>query len=416
MNKYTRILLTGSAVLCLAVSGCSTKGPTTSSSEIGGMKTDFGVTATEISLGVQTDVSGVFKAGGLGLTHGNQLWADRVNAKGGICGRKIKLDVSDNAYAADKAVTLYAQNKSDDLAIIQILGSSIVAALKTQMTADNMVAIPASQSDEALALPNLRMVGATYGIELINALSYIQKKGMITDGATIGHIYITGEYGDSGLAGSTYYAKLHNMKVVPVAVSSTDNDMSAAITKLKSAGVTAVLLSGAPAQLASVATSMASQGMGTLPILGNSPSFAATLVQSPAAKALGNYYRAAGLAPYDADNPLSKSIVAAYSAKYTEPPSDFIPVGYTYGLVMQAALQKACDNKDLTRKGLLNAAQSIKVDTQGLSPTLDFSKPGKPSTRETYTEQIDPNAKGGMKIVYGPAPSDEAKNYPGAKG
>lgn len=42
---------------------------------------------------------------------------------------------------------------------------------------------------------------------------------------------------------------------------------------------------------------------------------------------------------------------------------------------------------------------------------LDFSKPGAPTTRETFIEQVDPTAAGGLKIVSDLAVSEEADAY-----
>lgn len=98
----------------LTLAGCSTKaGDSTSSGSSGSaggsstaLKTDFGVTDSTISLGAFTDESGVFKNLGLGITQGNQLWAEKVNAAGGICGRQVKIEVADHGYKADTATTL----------------------------------------------------------------------------------------------------------------------------------------------------------------------------------------------------------------------------------------------------------------------------------------------------------------------
>lgn len=400
MKKFGRVTVTGAVALCLALSACSTKSSnSTAGKGSGDIKTDFGVTAKDITLGLQTDLSGVFKEIGLGLTNGTRIWADGINAKGGICGRQIKLNVADNGYDATKAVTLYAQAKDSVAAMVQLLGSPVIAALSGQLVSDNMLTIPASQSNTTLKLPVMRMVGSTYDLEMINTLSYVQGLGKIKDGDTIGHIYIKGEYGDSGYAASQYYAKQHKMTDIGIQVAGTDADMSGAITKLKSQGVKAVLLTSTGAQLGSAATNMAAQGMGDLPIVGNNPTYATTLLKGPAAAALGNYYRGSSALPYDADNPLTKEIAKKYEAKYTDTVNDDIPIGYVYGLVVGTALKKACDNKDMTRAGILKASEGMSVDTKGLTAPLKYTQPGVPTTKQTLVEQIDPSTKGGLKVV-----------------
>ncbi|PRZ36628.1 ABC-type branched-subunit amino acid transport system substrate-binding protein [Antricoccus suffuscus] len=414
MRKKSRAIIIGVVALTMSLAACSTKAASSGSSSSGGVKTDNGVTDKTITLGVQTDESAVFKEIGLGLTRGNQMWADDVNASGGICGRQIKIDVRDNGYDAAKAVTLYAAMKDNVAAMIQLLGSPIMAALKSQLASDNMLAIPASQAATNLDLPTAMMVGTTYDVEMINGLSYLKKIGKIKDGDKLGHIYIEGEYGQSGLNGSEAYAKKNNMTVIGIKVGPTDADMSAAVTKLKSEGVNAVLLTTTGAQLGSTATQMAAQGMGALPIMGNNPTYATTLVKSPAMSALGNYYRSISILPYGADNPEAQKLVKEFDKKYPgQEPNDDINAGYTYGLTMQTVLEKACKDKDLTRAGIVKASKGVKVDTKGLagSEPLDFSHPGKASTISDVIEQIDPSVVGYLKVIQPFASSDEAKVY-----
>jgi len=415
MQRTSRVVgagLAAAVAVTMSLGACSTKGDDSSSSSSGGVKTDKGVTDSTITLGVQTDESGVFKEIGLGITHGHELWADDVNAAGGICGRQVKLEIADNGYAADKAVTLYAQMKDKVAAMIQLLGSPVIAALKGQLEGDSMVAIPASQAATNLDLPTVMMVGASYDVELINNLAYAQQQGLIKDGDKLGMIYIEGEYGVSGFNGAQYYAKQHNQTVEGIKVGPTDADMSSAVTKLKSEGVNAVLLTTTGAQLGSTATQMAAQGMGDLPIIGNNPTYATALVKSPAMSALGNYYRSIGILPYGADNDLAQKIVTEFDKKYPgETPNDDINVGYVFGLIMQTVLEKACDNKDLTRAGIVKASKTVKVDTKGLGPELDFTKPGELSASETVIEQIDPSVPGYLKVVHEFFSAPEAKDY-----
>ena len=85
-----RTHLAAALVAVVALSACSTKANNSGSSgsDSSGVKTGKGVTGTEVTLGVMTDKSGVFKNLGLGVTQGNELWAKDFNAAGGVCGRR----------------------------------------------------------------------------------------------------------------------------------------------------------------------------------------------------------------------------------------------------------------------------------------------------------------------------------------
>ena len=413
MHKFNRTIVVGTVALALSVASCSTKGGNSAQQKTdnSGVKTDYGVTDKDITLGALTDQSGVFKAQGLAYTAANQIWADEVSAKGGICGRQIKINVQDTAYQADKAVTLYASIKDKVAGIVQVAGSPALAAIKQSIVSDHMLSVPAAWASTNLDVPEVFMVGATYDIEIINGLAYLQDNGLIKDGDKIGHLYIDSEYGNSAALGSEAYAKKHNQTIVPAKVTSTDVDMTPAITQFKSVGVKAVVVTTTPAQTGSAVTSMAAQGMGDLPVLGNNPSFSPPILGTPAKDALGNYYRAVSWAPYSADKPTVQAMAKAYEAKHTDLPSDSVVFGYASGLAFQSVLEAACKAKDLTRAGIVKAAKAVKVDMKGLTGPLDFSDPGQPSTRSTYIEQADPNAKGGLKIVQELTESTEAKSY-----
>ncbi len=400
MRKSTSIIAASLVTLGLIASGCSTKGGTSQqqATDNSGVKTDYGVTDSKITLGAMTDNSGVFKVIGLDITHGNQVWADEVNASGGICGRDIEIVTRDHGYAADKAVTQYAEIKDQVAGMVQLLGSPVVSALKPQVVSDDILTVPASYTAHILDSPQIVMVGATYDIEMINGLSWLQAQGGIKDGDKIGHVFVDSEYGASGREGSAFYAKQHKLDVVEVKVTAGDVDMAATVTKLKSEGVSAIAMTTVPKAMASISLQNVAQGL-NVPLIGNSPTWDPTLLGTPAKESFVNYHRATSWANFGADIPAVKDLKALYEGKFTEPGSSSVTSGYAAGLAFGAILEKACDNKDLTRKGILKASSDVKVDTKGLMGKLDFSKPGTPGTRESFIMGVDLNSSDGDVIV-----------------
>ena len=273
------------------------------------------MTDTTISLGIMGDTSGVFKNLGAAINAGNQLWADDVNGKGGICNRQLKLEVVDHGYKADTAKTLYPQLEPKVLGIVQLLGSPVLAALKQNLIDDNMTAAPASWSSQILNNPNVMMIGTTYDLEIVNGLAYLQQQGLIKDGDTVGHIYIDGEYGGNGLLGSKYYAGVHKLNVKEAKITSTDNDLTNIVTGFKGDGVKAIVLTTTPGQSASALAANQALAL-NVPVLGNNPTFDPALLSTPAAGALGNLYVAASSAPFSSETPKAAEIAAAYKSKY----------------------------------------------------------------------------------------------------
>lgn len=406
--------LAGALVSTLVLAACGSTADTApaGAAGAGGVTTDKGVTDTTITLGIMGDTSGVFKNLGAAINAGNQLWVDDVNAAGGICDRQIALETVDHGYKADTAKTLYPQLEPKILGIVQLLGSPVLAALKQNLIDDNVTAAPASWSSEILNNPNIMMIGTTYDLEVINGLAYLQQEGLLADGATIGHIYIDGEYGGNGLKGSKYYAEKHGITVKEAKITSTDTDLTNIVTGLRGEGVTAIVLTTTPGQTASALAANQALGL-NVPVLGNNPTFDPALLQSPAAGALGNLYVAASSPPFSSKTPKAAEVSAAYKAKYpTAPLNAGANVGYVEGLVWQAVLTKACENNDLSRAGVQTALTSLTaVDTEDLVAELDYSSPGAPPTRGVYIAKVDPAAEGGVTEVATVFTAPDAEGY-----
>ena len=295
----------------LAASGCSTKASDNSASGTQGRRRQDrrGVEGNTITLGVLTDLTGVFAALGKDITNAQALyWKDHK-----VCGKyTVKLDVKDNGYDTQKGIQLYSCMHNDVLAIEQTIGSPINTALLPQFDGGPHGQHPGRVGPVADRDPGIAVVGATYEVEMINVFDYLLKEGKLKEGDKIGHIYFEGEYGAGGLDGSKYFAKQNGMKIVEQQIQSTDTDMTAQVTKLKAEGVKAIALTVAPGQTASVAGVAAAQGL-DVPIVGNNPVFAPGLLQGPAANWLKkNLYVASPVAPFDKLPDLLKAYQAAY--------------------------------------------------------------------------------------------------------
>ncbi|PRZ36623.1 ABC-type branched-subunit amino acid transport system substrate-binding protein [Antricoccus suffuscus] len=413
MRRTNRALVTGALALAVVLAGCSTKGgaATEAKTDSNGVKYDVGVTDSKISVGVLTDNTANFKNTGLGTVHGNELWADEVNASGGICGRQIKLEVRDYAYKTEKAITAYGELKSKVLGYVQLLGSGALAALKQDLVTDKIMAVPASWNSHYLAEETILMTGTPYDVELINGMAWMMEQGMIKKGDTVGHLYTDGEYGGNALEGSTWYAKKHGIDLVEAKITAADVDMGASITSLKSKNVTAILLTTAPQATASALSQAQAQGM-DIPFMGNYPTFDPLVLNTPAKSAFDKFYRVASFTPYSAQTPEAQTLRTAFEAKFTDVPNSGVVSGYAAGKAFGAVLTEACKAKDLTRQGMLEAKSSVKsVNTNGMTATLSYDKAGQPSTRENYVQKVDPTKIDGVTVVEQLHASKDAEDY-----
>ncbi len=412
-RRTLRAALACATVVAL-VAACSTKSNGGGSDKSnGGIKTGPGVTDSTITLGVLTDLSGVFAVLGKTVTQGAQLYFDKLNKDGGICGRQIKLLVKDDGYDVQKAVGLYPDMESSVLGMEQLLGSPINAALKQNIETDKMFTIPVSWASTILDNPNNMIVGTTYDLELINGISWMVDKGMIKRGDAVGHIYLEGEYGEDGYLGSKFAAKELGLKLVGQKITATATDVSTQIAALKNQGVKAILLTTTPTQTASAAAVDAATGL-NVPLLGNNPVFVPQLLGTAAGPALEKLlYVAASFEPYSGDSAGATAARSAFESKYpTAVPNGGSTWGWGGAEAYATVLKKACDNKDLTRDGLQKAfRQTTSVDTDGILPSLDYSNPGDPPTREALVSKADKSAKGGLDVVQPLKASDLAKKY-----
>jgi ABC-type branched-subunit amino acid transport system substrate-binding protein len=402
------------AVVAVGLAACGSKGTDTSSGGGGGdVKAGPGVTATTIKLGALTDLSGVFAPLAQPLTQANQLYWKQRNANGGVCKRKVEIQVKDHGYDPQKAVVQYRDFSSGVLGLQQLLGSPVTAALLPTLKQDSMISLLSAWPSSLLTNDNIIVVGTTYDVEMINGLDYLKGKGMIKSGDSIGHLYFEGEYGENGLKGSKYFASKNGMKVVEQKIKATDEDMSGQVAAFKRAGVKAIAVTTAPTQLASVAGIAASQGL-NVPIVGNNPTYDPALLKSPAAEAVkANAYISGSIAPWTLDKPEVKSVSRQFQSAYPKSdPKASVQFGWAQAEVMYEILNKACQNKDLTRAGLIKAAHELSaVDTGGLiAGPLDYTKAGQPATRAVYIAR-PADVTGGLKALPGTFESDTAKSY-----
>jgi branched-chain amino acid transport system substrate-binding protein len=98
MSKHNRLWhrsLTATVAALLAV-GCASGGGSNSGGSTG-----------PLVIGASVSLTGDFSDSGKAVQHGYQLWANMVNASGGILGRQVRLDIVDDASSPTQVVTNY---------------------------------------------------------------------------------------------------------------------------------------------------------------------------------------------------------------------------------------------------------------------------------------------------------------------
>src|SRR2546422_7581158 len=94
-----------------------------------------GVTASEIVLGMHTDLSGPAATYGVSSSNAVKMRFDELNEKGGVHGRKIRLVVEDTQYQVPRAVQAGTKliNRDHIFAMVAGLGTPMNNALFKDM-------------------------------------------------------------------------------------------------------------------------------------------------------------------------------------------------------------------------------------------------------------------------------------------
>jgi ABC-type branched-subunit amino acid transport system substrate-binding protein len=415
-ERLARMLAIGlTLLLAVAVGACGKGGAEKSGGGGGGaVKTGPGVTAKTISVMQLTDLSGVFAPVSSAVTQAQELYWKQRNAAGGVCQRQVKLVNKDAGYDVQKAVSLYRDSEPDVAAISQIVGSPIIAALLPTLQRDSMLSLAAAWPPTLLDAKEVGIIGATYDIEAINGIEWMMEHKGLKKGDKIGDLYFEGDFGEGGLIGVKYIAEQKGLQVVEQKIKATDEDMSSAAATFKREGVKAIWVTTGPAQLASLVGVAASSGL-KVPVGTNGPVFAPQLLKTPVGDSLDQLVTVFnGVATYGDDNPEVKKVADAYAQAYPKGvPQQAVLLGYSEAKVMDAVLKKACDDKDLSREGLVKAFRELDaVDTGGLvAGTQDFSKVGQASSTAVFAHDVDKSAKGGLTTLGGQLNYESAKSY-----
>ncbi|WP_432534403.1 ABC transporter substrate-binding protein [Kineococcus arenarius] len=390
------------AAVALALSSCSTTAPTEQAAGSGEVATGNGVSDSQITVGMLTDLSGPFAAGAeVQVTETKAFW-DQVNADGGVCGRDVVVDVQDHGYDPQKAVTLYRSMAANVIALQQVLGGPTSAAVLPLAQQDDVYVGGVGWAGTTLQYENNQLPGASNAIQAANAVDHMVDELGVPEGSSIGVVYFSGDYGGDSLAGAEHAAEERGLQVVAQEIPSSATDMSAQASALSQAGVAGIVLAAAPAQFASLAGVLASQGT-DVPIIGMNPTFNPSLLSTPAADALlANAYSITSVAPYASDAPGVQAAIDLYTEADPDGAVGWeVPLAYVQAELLKQALDGACEAGDLTPEGVVaSLRESSAVDTEGLLPDgLDYSRVGESPTTTVYLSKVDAAAPGGLALV-----------------
>ncbi len=341
--------------------------------------TDFGANDEAIRVGLSADLSGPFAGLTSVIVQAQEAYFDRVNENGGIGGREVELVTLDNAYEVPTQLDNYAElaEESEDgvVMISQSTGSPHTTAIAEDLENDDLIAIPLSwYSGWATELgTNVFELYTNYCFESMNGVEFLAEQSGI-DSPTVAIVSRPGEYGQDGAAGARIAAEALGLEiVVDLEGAIAGEDFTPVISELVAGSPDIVWITSAPGELAQILGGAAAGGLQAL-WSGNSPSYNVALLDTAVAPALDAFYfHSSYAALWDSnDSPGMQDMVAELQARIPDgnfAQADTYVLGWTEAIFTEAVLQQATDNGDLTRAGVVAAANEVEVDFQGLAPS-----------------------------------------------
>ena len=343
------------------------------------LSTDFGVTDTEIILG-QTSVQSVASVAGAfePILPAQRAYFDKVNAEdGGVCGRQIRLVDEDDQYAPDLALT-GAQKLVQQDQILAFIGNLGTNAVSGQV---EFINDPNADGDTSDGVPHLFL--STGAAKWDDPEQWPWTIGYIPDytsestvfaqyandnfsGQTVGILYQNDEFGEDGRAGFT--AAFEGEIIAEESYEVDAVDVKSQMANLRSANPDILLLYSIGLATRSAYLYMEENDWHpqVVSTYVNPTSLVATLLAGEDDLPAG-YAQLAGtiqvnylLDPVaDAEDPAMVEHARIMDTYGGPTPGQLTLYGQSLAELTVETLEIACDNGDMTRAGVLAAAESI---------------------------------------------------------
>lgn len=320
--------------------------------------TSFG--AENIKIGVAGAHTGDLASYGLPTVRAVEMIVKKINAQGGISGRKLQLLIQDEACKpelATNAATKLVSAKADAI-IGHICSGATKAALRTYKDANIIVVSPSATSPELTIsgrYPNFHRTIAPDDAQARLVVDFAIQKLKLKNFAVI---HDKGDYGK----GFAEYAKkfLEQSRVAKIVlyegITPGAVDYSAIVQKIRYSGADAVIYGGYHPEAASVIQLMRRRGMKTV-FISDDGVKDQTFIKVAASSAEGVY--ASG--PKDtAKNPLAIAAIEEHKRTYGTEPGAFYLNAYSAMLAVVNALSKA---KFTDYKAVHKALRTYPADT-----------------------------------------------------
>ncbi len=394
---------------------------------------DFGVDVDEqvIRVGLNTDLTGAFAPLTTKITDGHEAYWEWVNANGGVEGWTVEPVVLDNAYDVPTHLENYEVMSGDGAESVVMLatstGSPQSAAIAGRLVEDDMAAVPLSWysgwADPEIG-QNLFEVQTNYCIEAMNGSTYMAE----TYGDKVAIATFPGDYGQDAGRGVKVAAEALGLEVVYDGEGAVipGADQTPVINGIVNSGADWVWATVNPGHLAELMGGAFSAGFRGHWI-GSNPSWNPALLNTAVGPIADEFYTHSAYTVLwgvgEAEG-MRETIDVMREYRPEAPFDDVYIYSFIQGYVVQQILERAILTGDLTRAGVLAAANSVTANLKGLAPEQSWrGDPNANVVRETYLYDVDlslytPGAtvsdvdgNSGFRLIKGPYVSETAANW-----
>jgi len=201
-----------------------------------------------IVIGMNIELSGPAAVQGQAYSDAGQLWAEQVNAEGGILGREVELEILDNRSDQTEAVTLTRQLQ--ERGAVAMIGPGTSPTTLAAMDAIVEAGIPTFSMGSSDAIvspveqrPNVFKAPVGSGPNVSAAIAYLAEQGI----SDVGLIAVNNPYGEAGIAGWQAAADAGEVTLVGIErFEADDTDTTAQLNNLVGAGAQAIAVVAIP--------------------------------------------------------------------------------------------------------------------------------------------------------------------------
>jgi ABC-type branched-subunit amino acid transport system substrate-binding protein len=349
-----------------------------------------GVTATEIRLGTQDDLSGPIVFWGQPMRNGKILRIEEQNAKGGVHGRKLVLIGEDNGYDPKKGVLAAQKLIQQDkvFAMVGVLGTPIAMATMPIVLEAGVPFMYPGTNHRAMYEPFNKLkfsMAAPYDHQMRAAVHYmIAQKGK----KKIAIMYQDDEFGKELREAAEAQAKAMNIPVVAVtSYKRGDTAFSSQVARMRQADPDLIVAGTVVRETAGLGLELKKVGWkvdvltsaaacnGAVPFIGKD--------------AVEGFYIQCQYVPFDAasESDAVKAWLKRYQDRFGKPADVAAAIGYDMMELTILGLERA--GKELTTEKFIAASETIK-DWQNIfgSPKMTFGADRRLGTRAFVLTQI----------------------------